>query len=91
MAHNKQNNAKISSIPEIKVRIDRLFPGDGKTKAIASATIGGVYAIHGIRIIDKLDAEKGFFISMPQASYTKNDETKYKDVFHTQPHVGAYS
>lgn len=82
MAHNKQSKAQTSSIPEIKVRIDRVLPGKGKTKAYASATIGGIYAIHGIRIIDMLDSEKGFFISMPQQSYTKDGEKKYKDTFH---------
>ncbi len=78
----KQTNDQTHSTPEIEARIDRILPGEGKTKAFASATIGGSFAIHGIRIIDKLDAEKGFFISMPQESYTKNREKKYTDTFH---------
>lgn len=82
MAQNKQKTEKINPVPKIEARIDRILTGDGKTKAFASATIGGAFAIHGIRIIDKLDAEKGFFIAMPQESYTKNGEKKYTDTFH---------
>lgn len=82
MAQNKQKNAQTNSTPKIEVRIDRILTGESKTKAFASATIGGAFAIHGIRIIDKLDSEKGFFIAMPQESYTKNGEKKYSDTFH---------
>lgn len=53
--------------------------GDHKTKAFASATIGGAFAVHGIRVIE---SDKGRFVSMPQDSYTKNGETKYNDTFH---------
>ena len=79
---NKQKNEQTNSVPKIEVRIDRLLSGEGKTKAFASATLGGAFAIHGIRIIDKLDSEKGYFIAMPQESYTKNGEKKYTDTFH---------
>lgn len=82
MAQNKQKNAPDNSTPRIEARIDRILTGEGKTKAFASATIGGAFDIHGIRIIDKLDSEKGFFIAMPQESYTKNGEKKYTDTFH---------
>jgi stage V sporulation protein G len=82
MAQNKKKNEQTHSTPKIEARIDRILTGEGKTKAFASATIGGAFAIHGIRIIDKLDSEKGFFIAMPQASYNKDGEKKYKDTFH---------
>lgn len=82
MAQNKKKTAQVNLTPKIEARIDRILTGDGKTKAFASATIGGAFAIHGIRIIDKLDSEKGFFIAMPQESYTKNGEKKYADTFH---------
>lgn len=82
MVQNKQKNVQTNPTPKVEARIDRILTGDGKTKAFASATIGGAFAIHGIRIIDKLDAEKGFFIAMPQESYTKNGEKKYTDTFH---------
>ena len=82
MAQNKQKNTQTHSTPKIEAKIDRILSGEGKTKAFASATIGGAFAIHGIRIIDKLDSEKGFFIAMPQESYKKNGETVYNDTFH---------
>lgn len=82
MAQNKQKNTQTQATPKIEVRIDRVLPGEGKTKAFASATIGGAFAIHGIRIVDRLDSEKGFFIGMPQQAYTKNGEKKYTDTFH---------
>lgn len=82
MAQNKQKKAPTNPTPKVEARIDRILAGDGKTKAFASATIGGAFAIHGIRIVDKLDSEKGFFIAMPQDSYTKNGEKKYTDTFH---------
>lgn len=79
MAQNKQKNVQTNPTPKIEARIDRVLPGEGKTKAFASATIGGAFAIHGIRVID---SEKGIFIAMPQESYTKNGEKKYTDTFH---------
>lgn len=79
MAQNKQKNAPDNSTPRIEARIDRILVGDGKTKAFASATIGGAFAIHGIRVID---SDKGIFIAMPQESYTKNGEKRYSDTFH---------
>lgn len=83
MAQNKQQNkqktAQTNPTPHIEARIDRLLSHEGKTRAFASATIAGAYAIHGIRVID---SEKGIFIAMPQESYTKNGEKKYTDTFH---------
>ncbi len=79
MAQNKQKNTQTKSTPRIEARIDRLLSREGKTRAFASATIGGAFAIHGIRVID---SEKGIFIAMPQESYIKNGEKKYSDTFH---------
>ena len=65
--------------PQIEVKIDRMVDGGLRAIAYASATIGGVFAVHGIRIIT---SDKGRFISMPQGSYQKNGEPKYGDIFH---------
>lgn len=65
--------------PHVGVRIDRMLNGDFKTKAYVSVTIGGAFAVHGIRVIE---SEKGRFIAMPQETYKKNGETKYSDIFH---------
>lgn len=77
MATNKTQQT--STTPAVEARIDRMMDGDYKTKAFASATIGGAFAIHGIRVIE---TDKGRFISMPQDSYQKNGATKYNDTFH---------
>ena len=78
MATPKKKQQEIPT-PQVEARIDRLVDGDFKTKAYASATIGGAFAVHGIRVIE---SDKGRFISMPQESYKKNGETKYIDTFH---------
>ena len=75
---NKENMAQ-GEIPSVEVRIDKMLEGGRKTKAFASAVVAGVYAIHGIRVIE---SDKGMFVSMPQDSYTKNGATKYRDAFH---------
>ncbi len=65
---------------EIKAKIDRIVDYEGsKVKAIASATIGGAFAIHGIKVID---SEKGLFVQMPQNSYEKDGKKQYNDIFH---------
>lgn len=79
MATNNKKKQQETTTPQVEARIDRLMDGDYKTKAFASATIGGAFAVHGIRVIE---SDKGRFISMPQDSYTKNGETKYNDTFH---------
>lgn len=55
----------------VEVKIDKLtnIP-DSSTKAYATATIGGAFAIHGIKV---MDSEKGMFVQMPQSSYVDKD------------------
>lgn len=65
--------------PAVQARIDRLLDGSNKTKAFASVTVAGAYAIHGIRVIE---SEKGRFVAMPQDSYQKDGQKKYRDIFH---------
>ena len=61
-----------------KSRISVDYEGS-KVKAIASANIGGAFAIHGIKVID---SEKGLFVQMPQTSYDKDGKKQYSDIFH---------
>ena len=35
--------------PQVEARIDRMVDGDYKTKAYASVTIAGAFAVHGLR------------------------------------------
>lgn len=68
------------TVPAVAARIDRLVDYEGsKVKAIASANIGGAFAIHGIKVIE---SQKGLFIQMPQASYEKDGKKQYTDQFH---------
>ena len=79
-AENVQNVSADSLVPEISVRIDKLFDDDTKKlKAFASANIGP-FAVHGIRIFEN---EKGMFVNMPSNSYKDaQGNTQYEDVFH---------
>lgn len=76
---NETQRKDIVQAPAIQARIDRLLDGDGKIKAFASATVAGAYAIHGIRVFE---GEKGRFVAMPQDSYQKGNERKFRDIFH---------
>lgn len=68
------------SSPSITARIDRLVDYENsKVKAVASANIGGVFAIHGLRVID---SQKGLFVQMPQNSFQRGGKTEYSDIFH---------
>ena len=75
-----QNETAQQPIPEIRVKIDKLFDDDTKKlKAFASANIGP-FAVHGIRVFEN---EKGMFVSMPSVSYKDGQgNTQYDEVFH---------
>ena len=79
MAATQTKKQQEAPAPQIEARIDRMVDGDYKTKAYASVTIAGAFAVHGLRVIE---TDKGRFISMPQESYKKNGETVYNDTFH---------
>ncbi len=80
MATKNAGKAQKQETPEITVRIDRMIDYEGsKVKAIASANIGGSFAIHGIRVVD---SQKGPFVAMPQSSYEKDGQKRYSDLFH---------
>lgn len=66
-------------VPPIEVRIQRIQPGESKVKAYASVTIGGAFAMHGLRLVE---GENGLIVRMPSKSYQKDGETKYSDICH---------
>ena len=72
----EQNETAQQPIPEIRVKIDKLFDDDTKKlKAFASANIGP-FAVHGIRVFEN---EKGMFVNMPSVSYKDaQGNTQYK-------------
>lgn len=66
--------------PSITARIDRMVDYEGScVRAIASANIAGIFAIHGFKV---METEKGMFVSMPQTRYEKDGKTKYSDICH---------
>ncbi len=53
---------------------------DSATKAYASVTLDGMFAVHGLRV---MEGEKGRFVNMPSTSYKDRDgNTQYNDTFH---------
>jgi len=62
---------------KISVRVHEVYDNENsKVKGIASASFGGQFAVHGIRIID---GKKGLFASMPSRM---NDEGEPQPLFH---------
>lgn len=66
---------------KISANINRLVDKpDSSVKAFASVTIDGMFAVHGLRV---MESQKGRFVNMPSTSYKDaNGETKYSDIFH---------
>lgn len=66
---------------KISAAINRLVDKpDSNIKAFASVTIDGLFAVHGLRV---MESQKGRFVNMPSTSYKDaNGETKYSDIFH---------
>ena len=75
-----QNETEQQPIPNITVKIDKLFDDESKKlKAFASANVGP-FAVHGIRVFEN---DKGTFVSMPSVSYKDGQgNTQYDEVFH---------
>lgn len=67
------NEETVQNALDISVKI---YPQEdkGKLLAFASATIGGCFAVNGIRL---MDSDKGKFVSMPQ---NKGGDGKYHDI-----------
>ncbi len=80
MATQAKNGAKAPQKPAqrlpLKASINWLNPHeDERIRASASLSIGGAFAVHGIKVVE---GTKGTFVSMP--SYKSGDG--YKDIFH---------
>ena len=66
--------------PYVEARIDRLVNyEDSNVRAVASANIGGAFAIHDIQV---MDSQNGLFVKMPSKSFQRNGNTEYRDLFH---------
>lgn len=72
---SKKSIAKTSIISDIRV-----YPYESdksNTKAFVSVTIGGVFAISNITVVE---GKKGLFVSMPQRLQGKGRNAEYKDI-----------
>ena len=81
---NNKNNKKFdkkNQAPRVTARIDQINnDAENNLAAFASVNIGGMVAIHGLRVFD---SEKGRFVSMPSRAYTdRNGETQYAEIVH---------
>lgn len=52
MAATQKKKQQEAPAPQVEARIDRMVDGDYKTKAYASVTIAGAFAVHGLRVIE---------------------------------------
>lgn len=68
MAATQKKKQQEVPAPQVEARIDRMVDGDYKTKAYASVTIAGAFAVHGLRVIE---TDKGRFISCPRVLQEK--------------------
>lgn len=66
---------------KISATINRLVDKpDSNIKAYASVTMDGMFAVHGLKV---METEKGRFVNMPSTSYKDRDgNTQYNDTFH---------
>jgi stage V sporulation protein G len=65
----------VKTLKITEVRITKV-EGQGALKAFASVTFDGVFAVHGIRVVE---GKNGLFISMPNRQVK---EGEYKDIAH---------
>lgn len=49
---------------EIEVKILKTFPASSKLRAVASVTIGGCFAVHGLKIFDSKNGQ--FVANLPR-------------------------
>lgn len=62
---------------KIKAQIDRMVNNDSKTKAYASANLGGEFVVKDIAV---MDGKNGLFARMPYRTYKDGDgKTQYSD------------
>ena len=75
----------MSAKASISARIDRMFDSsNSKVKAVASVTIGGAFAVHGIKVID---SQKGLFVQVPQCSYEKGGQRQSHPLMSSRSHL----
>lgn len=64
----------MAKVTEVVIR--RGYREDNIVRAVVSATLDGMYVIHGIKILNN---NEGYYIAMPTVMLR---EGQYKDIFH---------
>lgn len=80
MATYNKNTFKKSSSNASFISDIRVYPytsDKSHTKAFVSVTLGGVFVISNITIVE---GKKGYFVSMPQHLWGKGRNAEYKDI-----------
>lgn len=72
----KQKKKRGITMPQIEVRINSMYPPgtQGGTRAYASATIDGCFAVRGIKLVE--GGKDGLFVSMP----SRKTQDGYKEI-----------
>ena len=78
----QKSPAQKAPAPTVKAKIDRLVNDEeSKIKAYASVTIGGVFAVHGVRVYQTENG--GNYVSMPFNQYKDNEgKTQFSEICH---------
>ena len=78
---NTQNTQKPPA-PVVRAKIDRLVTDEeSKVKAYASVTIGGMFAVHGVRVYQTENG--GNYVSMPFNQYKDAEgKTQFSEICH---------
>lgn len=65
---------------KITVKIRKIFDNAGALKAVASVTLGDMFVVHGVKVIE---TAKGSFMAMPEEVYKDKDgKDARRDIFH---------
>ena len=75
-----KQNVQSAQAPVVRAKIDRLVTDEeSKVKAYASVTIGGMFAVHGVRVYQTENG--GNYVSMPFNQYKDAEgKTQFSEI-----------
>ena len=77
-----KQNVQSAQAPVVRAKIERLITDEeSKVKAYASVTIGGMFAVHGVRVYQTENG--GNYVSMPFNQYKDAEgKTQFSEICH---------
>ena len=77
-----KQNVQSAQAPVVRAKIERLITDEeSKVKAYASVTIGGIFAVHGVRVYQTENG--GNYVSMPFNQYKDAEgKTQFSEICH---------